>query len=311
MLIVIFVIMVVENKDAILALIKYSSKERLEQLQEGKMFFNTLKFFEGCDDSVGVGDKFERVYKQTKGKGAVIDLVNEFGNISIEMIRQPDGTYISTYRNDDLYINIFCLYSVSSQENFDSLRENLPLDMKGFGTHMLIIYNVTEFIKRVKDRLSSLSLNPHLSPVKYININEHEGSKSYFEKPLKYSYQKEFRIGIQATVEQAMTIDIGSIKDISDIVSVEKCKTITIKVGKEASIDHLTNLYKKLLDDHANAMLAFNSYLKTCPNWIGLDINVLKKLQGDFDQAVRYLKEFEERHGLEEHRKKLFDKLRN
>ncbi|RZK43057.1 MAG: hypothetical protein EOO90_05225 [Pedobacter sp.] len=301
--------MVVENKDAILALIKYSSKERLEQLQKGKMYFNTLKFFEGCDDSFGVGDRFERVYKQTKGKGAVIDLIKEFGNISIQMIKQPDGTHISTYRKDDLYINIFCLYSVSSEENFVSLRQNLPLDMKGFGTHMLIIYNVTEFIKRVKARLSSLGLNPHLSPVKYIDVQEHEGSISYFEKPLKYSYQKEFRIGIQTKVEQSMTIDIGSIKDISDIVSVEKCKAIIVRVGKEAGIDHLTGLYKKLLDNHANAIVAFNNYLKTCPNWVGIDTNILKKLQGDFDQAVRYLKEFEEKHGLEEYRKKLFNKL--
>lgn len=293
------------SKEILLSLIKYSSEDRLKQLQRGELYFNILEFFEGCDNNA-VGDKYERVYKQTIGKGVTIDLKREFFDISVESIRLPDGNYLSTYRNEELFINIFCLYAVTSQNDFNMLHEQLPAEMKDFGSHMLIIQGVAEFIRRVELSLTKLNLNFHTSPVKYTDFGMTERSKSYFEKPLRYKYQREFRFAFKNTVKRAEIIDIGNIEDISILLSIDKCKSIRIYQKTDDMIEHLVEVHRTLMKNHFDAIVAYNNHINS--NGGGCE---LPRLLEDFNVAVYQLKAFEESHGLVEYREKISNSILN
>lgn len=293
------------SKEILLSLIKYSNEDRLKQLQSGKLYFNTLEFFEGCDNNA-VGDKYERVYKQTIGKGVTIDLRKEFFDISVESIRLPDGNYLSTYKNEELFINIFCLYAVTDQSDFNMLHEQLPPEMKDFGSHMLIIQDVTEFIRRVELSLTKLNLNFHTSPVKYIDFGTTERAKSYFEKPIRYKYQREFRFAFKNTVKLPQVIDIGNIEDISVLVSIEKCKSIRIYQKTDDMIEHLVEVHRTLMKNHFDAIVAYNSHVKS-----NADSDKLASLLEDFNVAVEQLKAFEESYGLVEYREKVTNSVLN
>ena len=87
------------------------------------------------------------------------------------------------------------------------------------------------FNQRVLKRLTELKLEYKIGLIEYIDFTNFEGRKTYFQKPLKFRNQNEYRIMIKNTIEQPMIIDIGSIKDISEIYTVEEVKRVRVFVG--------------------------------------------------------------------------------
>ena len=97
--------------------------------------------------------------------------------------------------------------------------------------HTLIIPDVVVFVQRVLKRRTDLKLEYKMGLIEYVDFLNFEGRKTYFQKPLKYRNQSEYRIMIKNTVEQLLIINIGSIKDISEIYAVEEVKRIRVSGG--------------------------------------------------------------------------------
>ena len=209
--------------------IKYHPFEYLEQLQNGKLWCNPIQEFAKLDPFDGRGDKYEYVVKQTYGKSAILELKNGDLNIThVEGIRIRPDYYQYTYYNRSFFANLFCLYSLQRQN--ESLIHKFELEdrVRQMGTHTLIINDVDEFIKRVITALKKNGMVYKMDFIDYKDLSTFEGKKTYFEKPLRYSYQKEFRIMIKNDCEKPIILDIGSIKDISVIFPTEKLKRVTV-----------------------------------------------------------------------------------
>ncbi|WP_448635208.1 hypothetical protein [Pedobacter panaciterrae] len=244
------------EKIPILAFAKYGQPEHLKELQQGKLFFNHLQYFAGCDESDGRGDHYEEIYKQTRGDGVVIDL-KEFYDKSIKVYRHSDGAYTSQFINDKFFANYFCLYSVISKSQLLAQQVQLAKQMNGFGTHVLVIINPFEFIERVNKIIRPLVKNFHNGPVRYINMNELDGRKDYFEKPLKYSYQKEYRLAFENDRKEEKIFDIGNIEDISVLLKAEECKAIEFKVTAAEVTRSMKRIRKELVDSYNRDLIAY------------------------------------------------------
>lgn len=244
----------------ILAFVKYGTEEHMKELQEGKLFFNTLQYFAGCDASIGRGDEFENVYKQTIGPSAVMDFTSELHHVDIKMIRLANGDYISRYVNTEFYANLFCLYTVVSEKDLEDQQCSLSKEMIGFGSHMLMIINPHEFLKRVRESIEPHVKNLHISPVTYINIKTLNGRKDYFKKPLRYSYQKEYRIAYQNEKEQVSFYNICSIEDISVLMPADKCKSIRFFKKQDDLLQNMQSIFDRHLEEYETKFETLEKY---------------------------------------------------
>lgn len=254
------------DNELIITFIKYGLKVHLESLQKGFMFCNTIQYFSKCEEHNGIGDKYENVYQQLLGTGNNYALPLKPFSSSIKIIKYPDGSYKSTFINDDFYANFFCLYSLTSKDDFEVQKDFLlSKEMKAYN-HLLVIFKPSEFLKRVNLALEKQVKNPHLNFVKYTDLNNLNGEKTYFEKPLKYSYQKEFRIAFINDKEESKTIDIGNIEDLSVILSVQECKTIKVFKKDKDLEAHIEKKSDGLYNDYSNKYELYQSLIKQTAN---------------------------------------------
>jgi hypothetical protein len=99
-----------------------------------------------------------------------------------------------------------------------------------FGDSVLIIKNGNEFIKRVKDGLLKSGYGFTRDHVQYYGFNNIEHLKQVqkdnlriaFWKRDKYAYQQEYRFLIHDYVEDNLSVDIGDISDITDLLKTEE-----------------------------------------------------------------------------------------
>jgi hypothetical protein len=75
-------------------------------------------------------------------------------------------------------------------------------------------------MKRIRSKFDEMSLTYHYNFIEYKDFSKYSGKKSLFQKDVSYSYQQEFRFLIKSEFKIAMNIEIGSLEDISKIISV-------------------------------------------------------------------------------------------
>ena len=108
------------------------------------------------------------------------------------------------------------------KENFIA-ESNLEL-----GQFFILIYNVKEFMKRIKDTLASLGHESVWNWVKYYDEYKYEGSLNPFSKPNNLNYQKEVRIAVKNTNGLPLKFGIGSISDIAMPFKIEEIKKLKL-----------------------------------------------------------------------------------
>lgn len=112
--------------------------------------------------------------------------------------------------------NICCLYAI---KNIGPNRE-FSIDNRMFskGSKVLFIYNGSNFIEILDKSLDNLGYGYKRSLVNYYDHKEFEGELSFFDKDIKYDYQKEYRILIKTTGKSYLKVSIPGLKSISEIV---------------------------------------------------------------------------------------------
>lgn len=217
-----------KNQSYIGAFLKYSKLEYLQQIQRGKLYCNPIQYFANCNPKNGVGDQYENIVKQTFEKSAVLEMFKGDHLIThINIMKHSEDYCQATYTNENFKANLFCLFTLDFK-NFESdTVVTLPTELKMMGSHALIIDSI-QFIERCKKALIDRNLEFAMNKVNYIDFKDFHGRKSYFDKPIEYSYQNEYRIMIKNTIEAPFTLDIGSIEDISMIIPAS-CKTVRLK----------------------------------------------------------------------------------
>lgn len=233
-------------KDGWLMLMKFGSEENLKKLQSGQLYMKNLKYYvdlEKTTDDEDIGDQYDgqMVLQDVKISMFTVD-THEF----IAQLDAPSASMNLGY----LECPVFCMYMFDYRNHVDEHLEgdNLTVryqfteeqleKMPNFGDSVLIIKNGNEFVNRVKKGLLDAGYGFTRDHVQYYGFNniEHlkqvqkDNSRIAFWKRDKYKYQQEYRFLIHDFVDDHLSVDIGDISDITDLLKTEDLLNTYIEI---------------------------------------------------------------------------------
>ena len=225
-------------KDSWSMLMKFGSEKNLRKLQAGQLYMKNLKYYvdlEKTTDDEDVGDKYDgqMMLQDVKISMYMVD-THEF----IAQFDAPSASMNLGYLSCPVLCMFMFDYRNYVEEHLEG--ENLTVKyqfteeqlkkMPNFGDSVLIIKNGDEFVNRVKKALLDAGYGFTRDHVQYYAFNnvEHfkqvqgDNSRIAFWKREKYSYQQEYRFLIYDFVDDYLSVEIGDISDITELLKTEE-----------------------------------------------------------------------------------------
>ena len=208
----------------VMGLIKIGQAEYQKRLYErGEIFMQTLEYFRKLED----GNVRKDVYEGAEKILQVNWIKIADGNRDIEFsIKDGSMSRANYYSTPQTYCNAYCMIGITEDDKgkdgiIDS--ENMK-----FGEFMILIYNVKEFIKRVRLKLAALGIHNSWGPIKYYEEYDFQGNLSPFFKRKQFSAEKEVRIIAIPDYNRPIKLEIGSIQDIAIPMPISKLSKIRL-----------------------------------------------------------------------------------
>lgn len=188
-----------------LLIAKFGTEEHLNQLKDGKIFFNKIKAYRD-DESTYRGDSMEgRIPIDPK----TIKIFNEKGENLFDSIPLPDSVIESIVDDDDLMM--FCASAVTKEIMYEDsagiwkFNKDYVSAVEKFGTHVLLLWTseLLSHIRSVTDETgqkigydSGMILYRALNDFNNTDEYRKTGSKldRYFVKSKRYCKQNEWRV---------------------------------------------------------------------------------------------------------------------
>lgn len=201
-------------------LIKFQSAKRIEDLQNGLIYINSLEWYrkhESKDGDVVVGDSFEAKFHVNKGKFKLIDTGEE--------IEIKDELITTSVSNDYVY----CMFGVNPYSNSFSFTNEQKEVIKNFGDTALVILDKDEFINRIRTVALKENYEIYSDFVRYYDENKDSVNlilsllsgihNIAFWKRKKYKCQQEYRFlfHTKSYEREHLELSIGDIRDISRV----------------------------------------------------------------------------------------------
>jgi hypothetical protein len=199
--------------ERILILFKFGQKEHLDQFRKyGLMHMKTLRYFaEEEKVNTARNDRLEGAIAIYQPSAIRMTLNHpSVGTHEISALAGP--TFFSRYSESKQ--NIFCMYSLTEPLTNQILTPKLL----EFGEYFICIRNTPEFIQRVTQSLFSHKLEGRMGFVQYYDDTTYSGKITPFDKPDRFSYQKEFRFVVSPGTDPFLNLEIGNITDITSPV---------------------------------------------------------------------------------------------
>lgn len=227
-------------------LVLVAKKEYLESLQKGNLYMKNCLCYQGIDGcDIQRGDKYDGAVKcGYEGYGIPDSLQKTVSNPRLMELDNYIKCFYHYGERDVKASSISCVQFAISYESQNVLQEFNE-------EYALVISDVAELIRRFCDACEKMNLRYSYGDVDYITEDEYEryerllksaihekvpnvGIKNpVFVKRNLFKNQQEFRLCVKykqgitdgTIIEEAKTIDIGNIKDISIIVKLHDiCK---------------------------------------------------------------------------------------
>ena len=217
----------------ILSLIKIGKSEYQQALfEKGQIYMQTAQYFKTLEDDEGRGDKLEGAIKVEQ----LTWLKMLTGDRELE-IKKSNGTMIrGNVITDDLNFkcNIYSLIGLTE----DDINIETPIDLtnSSLGDYFILIFNVREFNKRIKEKLDEMKLKNSWGLVNYYDEYQHEGKLDIFMKSAKFKSQKEIRYVAFRDENEPLIFEIGNISDIAIKCSIDKLRSIKLINENEIQI---------------------------------------------------------------------------
>jgi len=189
--------------------LKFGREQDIADLfNNGTIYINSIQYFRNIEDGKLRGDQYEGVSDIINSLPGQFEVLGK--TIPYERLHLPKAF-------ETVYGNIYSLYCVSSY-GFPS-PEDVIIDtrVRNFGSHLIIINQPGEFLKRIQRSLDLAGLKYHHGFVDYYDRFAINRKVTLFEKPKEYEYQKEFRIYVKRDQITPLVIKIGSLKDIATV----------------------------------------------------------------------------------------------
>lgn len=233
-------------KDGWSILMKFGSENNLQKLQAGQLYMKNLKYYVNLEkekDDEAVGDKYD-------GQMVLQDVkISMFTVDTHEFVARFDAPAVSMNLG---YLDcpVFCMFMFDFRNHVDEhlsgdnltvkyqFTEEQLAKMPTFGDSVLIIKNGDEFINRVKKGLLDAGYGFTRDHVQYYGFNnlEHlkqvqkDNSRIAFWKRDKYSYQQEYRLLVHDFIDDCLSVDIGDISDISELLRTEELLNTYVEI---------------------------------------------------------------------------------
>lgn len=178
--------------------LKIGHKQHMEQLLNGYVFFNTVQFFAGLEDTVNRGDPYERA----------VEIYNhDFNSGNLQMVKE--------YQKDVPCGNVFCLYMHKIEVTESNKKYQAEISASNLGDYCIVIRHPQEFIDRIAKQVQKQKHVLKWGVVKYIDFNKDNIVRTPFIKGLDCSHQNEFRFYFNRNKNKFKGFNIGSIADIA------------------------------------------------------------------------------------------------
>lgn len=205
------------------ALLKFGDEKHLKQLQEGKVYLNTMQFFreyEEKESDTVIGDKSEGFF--------------EFYAKSLQFRIPEDKSVITKIPNctisfaiNKIPYNMVCFYTIYEGNLDKKISEEDKEKLEIFGDHVLIIDQPNLFFHKLDQELINRGYGGERAPVQYCmdgkNVKQDIESfqanpeTALFRKSERYSYQREYRYVLEGKSNAPVIVDIGNISDFTTL----------------------------------------------------------------------------------------------
>ena len=223
---------VTNSTDAIPILVKVSSeKDHADRFMQGEIYARRLSWFRKLEGDDQRGDELEAaiVYPRENIR-IVLEPINIETGEAHEVIIPPEDIATNPVLTLDHFNNlhVFCMYATGIKNPKTVSESNipnklwLPTFLEEFGEHVVLIFNVTEFLQRIQESALDQNLALWGQAVKYYNPESGSPELSpgmwvVFSKSQKFAHQSEYRLVFDTGTagDDPLTLNIGSIDDIA------------------------------------------------------------------------------------------------
>lgn len=210
-------------------------QKHADAFRKGILYASPLSCFQQMENQQGISDPFE---------GSIWsgpDTIFEIGNAPDKMVDITPFLRGPIRFQGINYVNVVCFHLLKTpffySDDADPLTDevigkvNIPVRLQNeFGSYLVVIPNMTEFIRRAKAKLQHLYETrkiAHFRGDKVIYKNHHpimwgsnDALEAAFYKREAYAYQNEYRIAVEPSKISRRTgdpikINIGNIEDIT------------------------------------------------------------------------------------------------
>jgi hypothetical protein len=214
------------NDNPIVGVLKFGSRQHLEQLATGRLHMNTLEYFIKLETCSLRGDSHEGTSHIFRGDGAKLHIKIEGQFRPVAELRGP-----MRHRSDEnLKVNVFCMYALRESPS------GIFVDPRNFdfGDAFAILSDFDEFIKRVQAAVAGTGQLVQWGPVEYIDLSSYAGPVGIFRKDSSFSYQSELRLALLPGYGSKHELEVGDISDIVRIGASEDLQHIKLQRYPEA-----------------------------------------------------------------------------
>lgn len=207
-------------------LIKFGQHVHIQQLQdEGLIYMNHLPYFWETEDEDLRGDPFDCIAEVARGPKIGLTLAD-----GKEVFMEGNWT-LRMHPPEPKKINIFSMYALRPL-----IEGTFPVDERNFrfGECALVLINSDQFMRRIESILKSKRIIAKGELVEYVD-DCYTGKLGPFRKIRRFAYQSEWRFVCYDGPSRPREIRIGSIRDISVIIS-------SHEVNKKIRVDFEQNI---------------------------------------------------------------------
>ena len=211
-------------------LVKFSTFEYITALQQGKLYIHTVDYFRTCENSIQ-SDFFEGVstlHQADRIKSIIIE-----SKIHKKIILTKDTGLINftAGNNINYFTNIFCMYL---WKIYKDQPNKIDSRIFSFGDTALLILNSNEFINRIKNAIKSKNYKYSSGKVKYFDEEIYSGEVGIFMKRKSLEFMNEYRIAIQAEMNnRPYELFVGDLSDISIVIKTNDINNIQFQFSPD------------------------------------------------------------------------------
>ena len=203
----------------------YAEKRHALAFMQGTMFANSLSHFKQLEERDVRRDTEEGIMTMPLTDGFKLEITSNA--IDMPMVLNRDDLAEPPTLRPNWFdpINLFCMHLINfhREGNTDTLK--IPTRATAFGRHAVVILDVSEFIRRVRQAVGGAGFGLRYKPVEYYDpatgIHTNPATlEPIFTKRNDYQEEQEFRIAIdrRLAVPTPLELDIGPISDIAELI---------------------------------------------------------------------------------------------